>query len=83
MGGLLENLRLFVSSRKCGACLRLQDAGLAIVEFYYRTTVQSVHVVRVFVTRWRGCLWMVGIRISAGQDFVSSSIHSYIFWDLP
>ena len=50
MGGLLENLRLFVATHMCGACLRLQDFGFAIVEFHYRTTVQSVHVVRVFVT---------------------------------
>jgi len=47
---LLENLRLFVASHMFGACLRLQDFGLAKVEFHQRTTFQSMHVVRALDT---------------------------------
>jgi len=47
---LLENLRLFVAIHMIGACLRLQDFGLAKVEFHQRTTVQSMRVVKVLVT---------------------------------
>lgn len=50
MESLLENLRLFVGSHTFGACLRLQDFGLAKVEFHQRTTVRSMRVVRVLVT---------------------------------
>lgn len=50
MERLPDNLRLFVASHKCCACLRLQDFGLATVEFHYRTTVQSMHVAGVLVT---------------------------------
>jgi len=47
---LLENLRLFVASHMFGACLRLQDFGLAKVGFHQRTRVQIMRVVRVLVT---------------------------------
>jgi hypothetical protein len=33
MVGLLENLRIFVSDHNCGAFLRLQNVGLARLEF--------------------------------------------------